>query len=594
MEKSPSWNLSEIYRGAEDPELYKDLNATHERAVSFCLSYKDKIDDTALDARALYSAIKEYESIHEQGLKPKLFAYLIYSSNTQDNKYQSLFQDVSEKWHKILNETAFFILELTALPETLLSELASHSYLSDYRHFLLRLIPKKPYTLSLEEEKIIKTKDLSGKKAFALLYDELIGSISFPVEIDSKIRQSGVEQIRYVLRLSDSLLREKTFDIYLHRLGEHEIVFKNIINALILDHYQEEKKRGFSSPMHNMHLLNEVNEDMIEAMMRVTEENYPLIRRYFRTKAELLGLKRLKDSDIFAPLQQETVHITFKDAKKIALDALNGVDPVFYSIASDLFEKKRIDAEMRKGKLNGAFCKCGPPSQPPYISMTYSGNIKDLITLTHELGHGIHYRLASKQSYLNFEPRPVLAETASTFFELIINAHLLEKNEFQKQKYRLIASQIEGFYITIFRQNVLTRFELAMHNLRRDHMLTGEEICNLWWEENYRLFGKTVEMTPACKWGWTSIPHFIHLPFYCYSYIFGNLLAIILYQNYIDYGWNFLEKIIEVLSSGSSRPPIQILNEIGLDPQNRSFWEKPFDFIGRMVDSLEKLACFQR
>ena len=588
MENSPSWNLSEIYRGAEDPEIYKDLNAAHERAVSFSLAYKDKIDDTALDARKLCSAIKEYESIYEQGLKPELFAYLIYSSNTRDNRYQNLFQDVGEKWHKILNETAFFILELTALPESLLSEQSSHPCLSDYRRFLLRLIPKKPYTLSLEEEKIIKTKDLSGKKAFALLYDELIGSISFPVEIDSKIRQSGVEQIRYVLRLSDSLLREKTFDIYLHRLGEHEIVFKNIINALILDHHLEDKKRGFSSPIHDRHLLNEVTEDMIEMMMRVTEENYPLIRRYFRTKADLLGLKRLKACDIFAPLQQETVHISFKDAKKIVLDALNGLDPLFYSIASDFFEKKRIDAETRKGKLNGAFCKCGPPSQPPYISMTYSGNIKDLITLAHELGHGIHYTLASKQSCLNFEPRPVLAETAATFFELIINAHLLEKEEFQGRRRSLIASQIEGFYITIFRQNVLTRFELAMHHLRRDHLLSGEEISNLWREENYRLFGKTVEMTPACKWGWTSIPHFIHLPFYCYSYIFGNLLAIILYQNYMDYGRRFLEKVIEILSSGSSRPPIQMLNEIGLDPRNRSFWENAFDFIGRTVDSMEK------
>lgn len=588
MKNSPSWNLSEIYRGAEDPELYKDLNAAYVRAVSFCLSYKDKIDDTALDARTLCSAIKEYESIHEQGLKPKVFAFLIYSSNTLDNKYQSLFQDVSEKWHKILNETAFFILELTALPETLLSELASHPCLSDYRHFLLRLIPKKPYTLSLEEEKIIKTKELSGKQAFALLYDELIGSLSFPVEINGKIRQSGIDQIRHVLQLPDPLLREKTLDIYLHRLGEHEIVFKNIINALMLDYHQEERIRGFSSPMHNMHLLNEVNEEMIETMMMVTEENYPLIRRYFRTKAELLGLKRLKVSDIFAPLQEETFHITFKDATEIVLDALKGLDPVFYSIASDLFKKKRIDAETRKGKLNGAFCKCGPPSQAPYISMAYSGNIKDIITLAHELGHGIHYRLASKQSYLNFEPRPVIAETASTFFELVINAHLLEKDEFQDWKYRLVASQIEGFYITIFRQNVLTRFELSMHNLRRDHRLTGEEISNIWWEENYRLFGETVEITPACKWGWISIPHFIHLPFYCYSYIFGNLLAIILYQNYIDYGWNFLEKVIEILSGGSSRPSIQILNEIGLDPQNRSFWEKAFDYIGRMVDFMEK------
>jgi oligoendopeptidase F len=261
--------------------------------------------------------------------------------------------------------------------------------------------------------------------------------------------------------------------------------------------------------------------------------------------------------------------------------------PLFHSTAYDFFEKNWIDAEVRQGKPDGAFCKCLSPSQHPYISMHYNGNIQDVIILAHELGHGIQYILSSKQSYLNFNPSPVLAETASAFSEILVTRYLMEEKEFKNVLPTLIASHMEGILTTVFRQNVLTRFEQALHRDRQDHLLSEQEICQLWWEENNRLYGKDVEMVTGYQWGWTYIPHFVHRPFYCYSYIFGSLISIILFQNYMEKGDGFVEDIFHLFSSGSSRPPLEMLSYMGLNPGDKSFWEPAFQYISGLIDSLE-------
>ena len=340
--------------------------------------------------------------------------------------------------------------------------------------------------------------------------------------------------------------------------------------------------------MHRTHLSNEVNENIIEGMMRAVEDHYPLIRRCFRLKARLLGLEKLKNSDIFAPLKNETLLVSFSDARQLLLEAVETLHPFLYSIVCEIFEKKRIDAEPRTGKQNGAFCKSLAPSLHPYVSMSYTGNINDLMTLAHELGHGIHYRLCSKQGYLNFDPPPILAETASTFMEMVVTDHLRKKEGFRKHRPALLALQIEGILTTVFRQNVLTRFEQAIHNFREDHLLNADEICRLWWEENYRLYGEDVEMIPGYRWGWTHIPHFFHRPFYCYSYMFGNLLSIILFQNYMEKGRDFLDRIIDLFSAGCSRAPLEMLAGMGLSLAEDSFWKQAFQCMEGLIEHCEK------
>ncbi|MCJ7684620.1 MAG: M3 family metallopeptidase, partial [Desulfobacteraceae bacterium] len=363
-------------------------------------------------------------------------------------------------------------------------------------------------------------------------------------------------------------------------------VFKNILNALLLAYHQEDVERGHPFPMHRIHLSNEVNESIIENMLGVVEGYYPLARRYLREKARCLGLGKLKNTDIFAPLKEENFLVSFSDATKLISEAAENLHPVFHSFVREIFENNRIDAGVRAGKQNGAFCKSLEPSLHPYISMSYAGNISDLMTLAHELGHGIHYRLCSEQTYVNFDPPPILAEAASTFMEMVVIEYLMEKKGCQKLRPDLLALQIEGIMTTVFRQNVLTRFEQVIHNKRRDHLLSAREICRLWWDENNRFYGEEVEMTPGYRWGWTYIPHFFHRPFYCYSYIFGNLLSIMLFQNYQEKGDGFLETVIDLLKTGSSRPPIEMIKEMGLDIGKRC-WEPAFQYIEDLIDSWE-------
>ena len=580
------WDLSGLYHGDTDPELDKDLDAARKTAVGFVGSHKGKINNENLDPQTLLSAIREYESIHEMGMRPCLFAYLYHSEDTRDYKRNRLLQKVRETWCEISQVLAFLELEIKALPEDSLRKLAANQDLLKYRHFLFKQIQWKPHALSEASEKIIKQGHLSGRDAFLSLYDQFTGALSFSVKIEDKNVELNIYQALSLLRSPDRPLREKTFDSFLKELEKHGLVFKNILNALLLTHHQEDVERGHPFPMHRIHLDNEVNESIIENMMGAVEDHYPLARRYLRKKARCLGLGKLKNADIFAPLKEDNHLVSFSDARKLILEAAEDLHPVFHSIAREIFENNRIDAEMRPGKQNGAFCKSMAPSLHPYISMSYTGNMGDLMTLAHEIGHGIHYGLCSGQSYMNFDPSPILAETASTFMEIVVMEYLMKKKDYQKLHPALLTLQIEGILTTVFRQNVLSRFEQTIHNKRRDHLLGAREICKLWWDENYRFYGEEVKMIDGYRWGWTYIPHLFHRPFYCYSYIFGNLLSVMLFQDYQKKGSGFLEAIIDLLKTGASRAPVEMIKEMGLDI-GKMCWEPAFEYVEDLIDSWE-------
>ncbi len=583
------WDLSELYSGSEDTSLEKDLSAVQERCRKFVSSFKGYFNPEKIDVPTLTCALKEYEAIHEMGMKPYVFGFLWSSYDTQDIARTELFQKIREKWNEVSKMLTFFILDITGLSDDLLRRLSDDDSPSDYRHFFHKLIERRPYTLSEAAERAIKNKSLSGRVAFEDLYDELIGSLSFPVDVEKKRRHLNTEQAFALLYLPDRSLRERAFKALLRELGNHAIVFKNILNALILDYHQENMERGYLSPMHRMNLSNGLEESLIEAMMKATEDHYSLAKRYFRLKSRLMGLTHLKNTDMFAPIKDEHFSVGFLDAKHLLLDSMENLHPLLHSLANAFFEKCRIDAEMRTGKLAGAYCKCVSPSIPAYISMNYTGEIKDILTLAHELGHGIHYSLSSRQRYLNFRPSPILAETASTFLEITVAWDLMQKEDFQGARTALIASQIDGILKTVFRQGVLTRFEQVIHSVRQDHILSEQEISKIWLEENLRLYGKEVEMVPGYNWAWACVPHFFHRPFYCYSYIFGNLISILLFQNYRVKGKVFLEKLIRIFSSGSSRATLDMFSEIGLKPGGKSFWEPAFQYIEEVIDDLALL-----
>lgn len=589
MAKGIVWDLDDLYQGQEDPRLDKDLEAVGEKAQVFVSLYKGKIRDADLEAQTLLSAIQAYESIHELGLKPYAFAYLRHASDVRDPKRNSLFQRVQEAWNEILEMITFFPLEIMALPESALRRLEENDALQTYRHFLLQQTELKPHALSEPEETIIQRMRLSGRKALVSFYDEFMASLQVDLEIDDQVKSFSVEQVLSLLYDPDRSLRKKAYQTLLEELGRQSVVLRNIVNALLLDHGLENLKRAHPSPLHRVCITDGVAEGIIGEMMKVVEAHFPLARRYFCKKARLLGLQKLSTTDLWAPLNDERTQIPFSKARGFVLEAMETFHPSFYSIAREFFERNWIHAESRKGKRSGALCKCFAPSQHPFVLMNYSGNLRDMAVLAHELGHGIHYQLASRQSFLGFDSSPVLAETASTFSEILLIQHLLNSKILDAHAPALLSSHLDGIMVTVYRQNVLTRFEQAIHRKRQNQLLSSEEICQLWWEENERLYGEDVEMLPAYRWGWAHVPHFIHHPFYCYSYIFGNLLAITLYHQFQNNGQDFSEKIISLLSAGASHPPTEILAQLGLGPAQKSLWEQAFHYVEKLIDALEGL-----
>ena len=587
LAKGMVWDLEDLYQGQDDPRLDQDLETVLKKAQGFVSSYKGRISDEDLEGQTLLSAIQEYESIHELGMKPYAFAYLYHASNLRDPKRDSLFQSIKEAWNEIQEMLTFFPLQIMARPENTLKSLVSHNVLKGYRHYLLQQSKLKPYALSESEETIIQRMRLSGREALVSLYDEFMASLQVALEIGGQVQSLSLEEVLSLLYNTDRSLRENAYQTLLAELGRQSVVLRNIFNAVLLDYRLEDLKRGHPSPMHRMCITDGLDVGMIGEMMEVVETHYPLARRYFRKKARLLGIDKLKNIDLGAPINDQGTQIPFSRAQAFLLEAMETLHTSFYAIAHEFFERKWIDAESRMGKRVGAFCKCFAPSQHPYVLMNYSGSLRDMSILAHELGHGIHYRLASGQPFLNFDPSSSLAETASTFSEIVLTQHLLKRQSLRDQVPSLLTSHIDGIMTTVYRQNVFTRFEQSVHRQRQKHLLSTEEICRLWWDENERLYAGDVEMIPEYRWGWAHIPHFIHHPFYCYNYIFGNLIAMVLYQNLQDKGEDFLEGIVDLLSTGSSQSPAEMLARLGLDLGQKFLWEDAFRYLEELIKALE-------
>jgi oligoendopeptidase F len=368
--------------------------------------------------------------------------------------------------------------------------------------------------------------------------------------------------------------------------GQRGQVFSGLLNALVLDRLLDGRLRGHTSPMDRRHLENEVDGESIEAMIGAVERHKAPARKYFRLKAGMLGLKRLSVWDLAAPVFPEGETIPFGDASAGVLEAAGGIHPAFRSAAAGFLEGPWIDAGIRSGKEGGAFCACLAPSQHPFISLHYSGNTRDVMLLAHEVGHGIHYSMASGQTYLNFQPQPVVAEGVSVLMEILVARHLMKHAAHGAERTGVLACHIDGLIATVFRQAAITRFEQAVCSKRRDGYLSAAEIGETWMEENARVFGEDLDMPPSFRWGWVLVPHVFHLPFYCYSYVFGGLLAMALFREYEKDGPAVAEYILRILRSGGSRAPLEMLAEIGINARESSFWDRAFEYLEEVIESL--------
>lgn len=583
---SLTWDTSALYPSPDASGLEGDFQQAVARAREFRERYLGKI--ASLNAVTFHEALSAYEGLQVLITKPQSYAYLLFAADSSNEANKRLSQRATEFGNLMARELLFFDLEIIQLEESQFRSLLADPLLAGYRHYLESIRKFRPHTLSEREESLLKRKALTGVEAFTRLFDELSASFSFTFEVDGEERELTGDELLGLLHHPDAGVRERAFSLFLRRHEEHGIVYAAVFNNIALDHGQELELRNYRSPIEPTNLGNELPTEVVEGLMRVSEENYSLARDYFRLKARLLGLPRLKNSDIYAPVGETGRRYTFAEARDLVLDAYGMAHREFREIVAAFFSGRRIDALPCPGKSGGAFCMGMAPTLPPFVLMNFTGNLRDVATLAHELGHGLHFVLAGRQTMLNYHPPLPLSETASVFGEMLLTRHLLKKEIDRTVKVALLCAKIEDIIATTFRQNVLTRFEERLHRERQKGLLTANRIGDLWWEENGKLYGDAVEMIPPYRWGWSYISHFIHARFYCYSYVFAELLVLSLYRKYLEEGDGFIPVYREILASGGSRTPAEAVAPAGIDLGAPDFWQKGYDYLKELIQELEK------
>lgn len=586
-----AWDLSDLYAAPDDPAVAAALDALDADAERFAATYRGTIGiDGGPDAEHLRGALEEYERIQDASARPAVYASLVFNADTSQAAHRDLQQRVEQRLTLLRNQLLFFDLEWLALDDAAAGRLIDDGALEPYRHYLQAARREKPHVLSEPEERIVNEKDVTGSSAWQRLFAELTSSLSFPVEVDGDTQQLTLAATLTLMRSPDRALRARAFESLYAVLDTQQQTLSFIYNTLIQDKLTMDRLRDYPDPMFSRHLANEIEPEAVAAMMSATEASYDIAQGYFRLKAKLLDLPKLQIYDQYAPLAPVERKVTYEESRTIVLEALGKFDARFRDIAAEFFDKGWIDAALRPGKRGGAFCMGYPPSNHPYILCNYTDDMRDVMTVAHELGHGIHFALARKQSLLNFGPTLPVAETASVFAEMLVFEHLLANEQDRATRLGLICGKIEDSFATVFRQNVLTRFEQAAFAGRAQGRLTPEQLGEAWVAANGAYYGDAVEQTPGYEKGWSYIPHFINSPFYCYSYVFGELLVLALYATYREEGAAFVPKYVALLEAGGSQSPATMLAALGVDARDPAFWQRGLDELRRLVARAEELV----
>ncbi len=585
------WDLGDLFASHDDLRLQATLAICRARAEAFTPRFRDTIripDGPAPDH--LREAIRELEALEEDLKRGGAYADLLYAADTARPEYRNLKERVELAATEIGNLVLFFDLEWMDLPDEVASRLMAHPTLAGYRHYLERLRRQRPHILSEAEERLLNERDNTGRRAFGRLFTELTTSLRFPLERDGRTDTLTMSEVLALVHHKIREVRQRAYESLFDVLSKHELVLTAVYETLLRDHLTMDRLRRFPHPMAERHLDNEIDAKAVEQMMAVTEENYPIAQQYFRMKTRLLGLPKMALYDQYAPVGDALPRCSFDQTRDIILEAFGAFTPAIREIAQQFFDRRWIDAEVRPGKRGGAFCASPGPSLHPYVLCNYTDNLRDVMTVAHELGHGLHGWLARKQTPFNYDPPLTTAETASVFGEFLVFDRLLRVQEDPQVQLALLCGKIEDTCATVFRQNVLTRFEQAVFEGRKAGRLTSDAICQTWMEANRPYYGDAVEMTDGYRWGWSYIPHFIHTRFYCYSYVFGQLLVLSLYRRYKEEGAGFVPRYIQLLEAGGSDAPDVLLKPLGADFHDPTFWQKGFDEIRSMVERAEELA----
>lgn len=583
------WNLDFLFSSIDDPKIKESWDKANQAADQFAQQYRGKVAE--LSAPQLAQAIKELEKLAMDSTKPVHYASLRFAADTSDPKLGGFLQDQSELSSEIRVKLMFFDLELQKIPGETIEQHLKDPSLQEYGHFIKNVRIYTPYMLSETEEALLEQTANVGSRAWVRLHDEITSNymFSYTAPGSDKVEKLNQGLVLEKLRDPNRAVRQAAADAFSAGLDDLNRVICFTYNTLLADKKLEDKLRKMEFAEQSRHLANELDKSTVDIVMELCKQRSDLVERYYKVKKEILGLERLTHIDRYAPLFETKATISWDEAKKRVLESFGAFSPVMEAKAAEHFEKNWIDAEARDGKTGGAFCNYVTPDTHPVMLMTYLGNLNDVMTLAHELGHCVHGSLSRKQSFFNFDGSLPLAELASIFGEMLVFENVV-KDASTEDKLALYADKIEGIFASVHRQASMFRFEQKCHTHRREKgELTPEEFGAYWQEEIGQMFGDSITLEEQHANWWSYVGHFFFAPFYVYAYSFGELLTLSIYQMAQKSPDGFAEKYVEVLELGGSETPQELMAHLGVDLTSKAFWEGGFEALDSILTRFENL-----
>jgi len=583
-----SWDLSPLVYGEEDAGADRLLDEAATRAQAFAEAHAGRV--AALDPPAFAAAVLELQELSELTGRAGNYAMLRFSIDTADPALGALLQRVQEKATAIETQLLFFELEWAALDDDRADELMDADGLQTARHFLRSSRRYRPHLLTEPEEKILAEKSVSGASAWGRLFSEQVSAltVSLPGEDEPVTLDSALARLMSADREVRRVAAESVTAALKPGLRTRAYIF----NTLLHDKAVDDRLRHFPNWLAARNLSNEASDESVQALLSAVRNRYELPRRWYRLKAQLLGLERLADYDRMAAVtQEEDESVAWEDAKALVLDAYAAFTPELGDPARAFFDEHRIDAPPRPAKRGGAFAAYTVPSEHPYLMLNYTAKRRDVLVLAHEMGHGLHAELARPRGILEQHTPLTLAETASVFGETLVFRRLLDQAATPQSRLSLLAESIEGSIATVFRQTAMNGFEELVHTTRRDEgELAVDRFNELWAQSQEQMLGDSVQLTDGYRMWWSYVPHFISTPGYVYAYAYGQLLALSIYKRYADEGESFVPSYLELLRAGGSRSPEELGAMVGIDLADPGFWDSGLDLVEAQLEEAEEAA----
>ncbi|MGE5073647.1 MAG: M3 family oligoendopeptidase [Anaerolineae bacterium] len=579
------WKLDDLFSGYDGTDLQAAFDRVDELVSSFEGARGSLKPD--IEPEAFLAILRSSEEIARTMSKLYVFAGLSFAADTQDQAAQTLQARVDLFAAEMSNRTLFFSLWWKDLDDANARRLLESA--ADYRYYLEQIRQFKPHTLSEPEEKIINIKNVTGASALNTLYDAITNRYVFKLDVDGQTKELTQAELASYRYSPDPEMRKRSYQEQFRVFGADGPVLGQMYQTAVRDWANENLSlRKFASPIAARNLANDIPDEAVQALLNVAQRNAGIFQRYFKMKARHAGMEKLRRYDIYSPVSKSQKRYTFGEAAGMVFDSFRSFSPKLAELAERVFAQEHLDSEIRKGKEGGAFCASVVPEMTPYVLLNYEGRPRDVAVMAHELGHAIHAMLAGHHSVFTFQASLPLAETASTFGEMMLTDQLLAHESDESVRRELLFKQMDDAYATIMRQAYFALFEQQAHGMVQKHA-SVDELSAAYFETLKQQFGDALELSDEFRWEWVSIPHIYHTPFYVYAYAFGQLLVLSLSQQFKAEGEDFKPRYLKILSAGGSKAPASVLGEAGIDIRTEAFWQNGFDVLDRLEKDLEGL-----